>query len=119
MNKSEKILLCVCLLLSSVIVSYNLFFIPSLPNANVVKKEFTFKESKNDAKKYETHAGKININVSDENELIKIPGVGKSTAERIIEYRGQNGGFSSISEITNVKGIGNAKFNSMKDYICV
>lgn len=116
MNKSEKILLCICFLLSSVIVSYNLFFIPSLPNANVVKKEFVFKESKNDSK---NHEGKININLSDENELINIPGVGKSIAERIIEYREQNGGFSSISEIMNVKGIGDAKFNSMKDYICV
>ena len=118
MNKSEKVLLCICFLLSSIIVSYNLFFIPSLPNANVVKKEFTFEESENE-RGNDKNLNKININLSSKDELIKIPGVGEAIAERIIEYREQNGGFSSISEIMNVKGIGNAKFNSMKDYICI
>ena len=117
MNKSEKFLLFICFILSSIIVSYNLFFVPSLPNANVVKKEFVFKEFKSNSSK--SHEGKININLSDKNELIKIPGIGESIAERIIEYREQNGGFSSISEIMNVKGIGDVKFNSMKDHICV
>ena len=59
---------------------------------------------------------KININTADTSELQKIPGVGAKTAEKIINYRSQNP-FSSIDDIKNVDGIGDKKFESMKDYI--
>lgn len=59
---------------------------------------------------------KININSADSSELQKIPGVGAKTAEKIINYRSQNP-FSSIEDIKNVDGIGDKKFDSMKDYI--
>ena len=59
---------------------------------------------------------KININTADSSELQKIPGVGAKTAEKIINYRSQNP-FSSIEEVKNVDGIGDKKFESMKDYI--
>lgn len=62
------------------------------------------------------NAGKININTADSTELQKIPGVGAKTAEKIINYRSQNS-FSSIDDIKNVDGIGDKKFESMKDYI--
>lgn len=62
------------------------------------------------------NAGKININTADSSELQKIPGVGAKTAEKIINYRSQNS-FSSIEDIKNVDGIGDKKFESMKDYI--
>lgn len=61
-------------------------------------------------------AEKININTADSTELQKIPGVGAKTAEKIINYRSQNS-FSSIEDIKNVDGIGDKKFESMKDYI--
>ncbi|MDU3010311.1 MAG: ComEA family DNA-binding protein [Peptoniphilus harei] len=63
-----------------------------------------------------SNAGKININTADSTELQKIPGVGAKTAEKIINYRSQNS-FSSIEDIKNVDGIGDKKFESMKDYI--
>ena len=63
-----------------------------------------------------SNAGKININTADSTELQKIPGVGAKTAEKIINYRSQNS-FSSIDDIKNVDGIGDKKFESMKDYI--
>ena len=59
---------------------------------------------------------KININTADSSELQKIPGVGAKTAEKIINYRSQNP-FSSIEDIKNVDGIGDKKFEAMKDYI--
>ncbi len=59
---------------------------------------------------------KININTADSSELQKIPGVGAKTADKIINYRSQNP-FSSIEDIKNVDGIGDKKFESMKDYI--
>ncbi len=62
------------------------------------------------------NVGKININTADSTELQKIPGVGAKTAEKIINYRSQNS-FSSIEDIKNVDGIGDKKFESMKDYI--
>ena len=62
---------------------------------------------------------KININTAEIAELEEIPGVGKSTAQKIIEYRKQNGKFKNIEDIKNVSGIGDSKFENMKDKICV
>lgn len=62
---------------------------------------------------------KININTAAQTELEELPGIGTSTAYRIIQYRQENGKFSSIEDIKNVSGIGEAKFNQIKDLICV
>lgn len=62
---------------------------------------------------------KININKASQTELETIPGIGPSTALKIINYRKENGKFSTIEDIKNVSGIGDAKYESMKDYICV
>ena len=61
--------------------------------------------------------GKININTASEKELVELPGVGPSTAQKIIRYRQENGAFSTIDEIKNVRGIGDGKFAKMKDLI--
>lgn len=63
--------------------------------------------------------GKINLNNAGMNELMSLPGVGQKTAERIIEYRKSKGKFSSVKEIMQVKGIGNAKFEKLKDLIYI
>lgn len=63
--------------------------------------------------------GKININTASESELDTLPGVGPSTAKAIIKYREQKGAFKAIEEIKNVNGIGDSKFNLMKDNITV
>lgn len=60
---------------------------------------------------------KININKATKEELTKLPGIGDSTADKIIEYRNTNGEFSSIEDIKNVSGIGESKFNNIIDYI--
>lgn len=62
---------------------------------------------------------KININSADLASLDKIPSVGPAIAQRIIDYREQNGGFTTIEDIKNVKGIGDATFEKMKDMITV
>ena len=62
---------------------------------------------------------KININTADQSELIEIPGVGEATAQKIIQYRETNGKFKNIEDIKNVNGIGNSKFENMKEKICV
>lgn len=60
---------------------------------------------------------KININTADEEELQRLPGVGASTAAKIIKYREENGSFRKIEDIQNVKGIGEAKYNDLKEQI--
>ena len=61
----------------------------------------------------------ININKATETELQTLPGIGASLASRIIEYRSQTGKFGSIEEIKNVNGIGDCKFENIKDLISV
>ncbi len=63
--------------------------------------------------------GKININSASSSELDSLPGIGASYAARIIEYRESNGGFKSIDEIKNIKGIGDKTFDKLKDLISV
>ncbi|MDI1471625.1 helix-hairpin-helix domain-containing protein [Thermodesulfovibrio sp. 1176] len=62
---------------------------------------------------------KIDINTATAKELMKLPGIGAVLAERIVEYREVNGKFKNIEEIKKVKGIGNAKFEKIKDMITV
>lgn len=62
---------------------------------------------------------KVNINTASQAELETLPGIGSATALKIVEYRKENGKFSSIEDIINIKGIGNAKFEKIKEYICV
>lgn len=62
---------------------------------------------------------KININTASREELQKITGVGHIIAQHIIDYRNQNGPFRTIEDIKNVSGIGEAKFQKMKDEITV
>ena len=62
---------------------------------------------------------KININNADIKQLQTLPSIGESTAQKIIEYRNENGKFNSIEEIKNVKGIGDSKFEKIKEYISV
>ena len=63
--------------------------------------------------------GLVNINTATAEELDALPGIGPSTAQKILDYRDENGRFNSIEEIMNVSGIGEAKFNSVKDLITV
>ena len=62
---------------------------------------------------------KININTADLSELDTLPGFGQVTAQKIIEYRQEHTKFNSIEELMNIKGIGEKKFNNVKEYIYV
>ena len=62
---------------------------------------------------------KVNINTASQQELETLTGVGPSIASKIVEYRKQNGLFKTIDDIKNVSGIGDNKFESFKDEICV
>ncbi len=61
----------------------------------------------------------VNINTADAERLATLKGIGPALAQRIIDYREQNGAFKSIDEIKNVRGIGQKKFDAFKDKITV
>jgi competence protein ComEA len=61
----------------------------------------------------------VNINTASIEELDKLPGIGQTTAVRIIDYRTANGPFANIEDIINVSGIGTATYDEIKDLITV
>lgn len=61
----------------------------------------------------------ININTADAETLTFLPGVGQALAERIVAYRQENGDFAAVEDIMQVYGIGEKKYNAMKNLITV
>ncbi|MEG1163095.1 MAG: helix-hairpin-helix domain-containing protein [Anaerovoracaceae bacterium] len=61
--------------------------------------------------------GKININNGDMDQLQEIPGVGPSTAQKIIDYRTENGRFTSKEDLKNISGIGDKTYEKLEDKI--
>ena len=76
-------------------------------------------EENNSSAETERKENKVNINTANVNELDNLPGIGPSLAQRIIEYREENGNFKSIEELQNVKGIGEAKYSDIKDNVTI
>ena len=62
---------------------------------------------------------KVNINTASQTELETLPGIGPATSSKIISYRQENGKFESIEDIKEVSGIGDAKYENIKELICV
>ncbi|MDR1116684.1 MAG: helix-hairpin-helix domain-containing protein [Oscillospiraceae bacterium] len=61
----------------------------------------------------------ININTADKSSLCTLPSIGEVKAAAIIEYRERHGGFKSKSDILQVKGIGQATYEKLKELICI
>lgn len=64
-------------------------------------------------------AGPVNINTASAEELATLPGIGPKIAEDIVKYRKDNGNFKTTKDITNVKGVGDKKYEAIKDKISV
>lgn len=74
-------------------------------------------ESRSTAGVQSKPVGKININTASKEELDLLPGIGEAKAQAIIDYREANGPFTSLEELMEVKGIGKATFDGLKDFI--
>lgn len=64
-------------------------------------------------------SGKVNINTATVEQLTTLKGVGEATAQKIIDYRQQNGSFKTIEDLKNVSGIGDKRYAALKDSITV
>jgi competence protein ComEA len=82
---------------------------PDLPNDN--------QESNSEDENTDTDL--VNINTATLEELDSLPGIGRTIAQRIIDYREANGPFTTIEDIMNVSGIGPSTFDDIKDLITV
>jgi len=61
----------------------------------------------------------INLNTAGINELVKLPGIGEKTAEKIIQLRSERGKFKRLEELLDVRGIGEVKFNKIKKFLYI
>lgn len=61
----------------------------------------------------------LNLNQATVEQLEELPGIGRKTAERILEYRTKSGGFKRIEDLMNVKGIGEKAFLKLKPLVAV
>ena len=84
-------------------------FIPKIVSDNY--EEINLEEKNDDS-------GKININTANKTQLKELDGIGDTLADNIIKYR-NNSKFKSIEDILNVDGIGQAKYEKIKEYICI
>ncbi len=67
----------------------------------------------------ESNGELVNLNTATLDELNSLPGIGPTLAQRIIDYRTQNGNFSTIEDLMNVSGIGVSTFEEIKNLITV
>lgn len=67
----------------------------------------------------EAEPEKIALNLASAEELTRLPGIGAELAERIVRYRAENGPFRSTEELKNVDGIGEKKYEAIRDAVTV
>lgn len=63
--------------------------------------------------------GRLNINTASVSQLRMVPGINRSLAESIVQYRESNGPFSSLTELTNISGVDPVKLNEVRYYLKV
>jgi len=68
---------------------------------------------------FDENIGKIDLNKADRETLVSIIGIGEKLAQHVLEYRNQNGDFTSVEELKKIKGITNYRYEKLKDLLFV
>jgi comEA protein len=89
------------------------------PGTREVEENPPIKEEKYRNNRIENKLKQVDINHADLEELIRLPGIGRETAMKIIDYRSTHGPFKEIGELIEVKGIGEKKLEMLKEYIMI
>ncbi|RJQ80526.1 ComEA family DNA-binding protein [Pseudonocardiaceae bacterium YIM PH 21723] len=63
--------------------------------------------------------GRVNLNTATAEELDVLPGVGKATAKRIIDWRTKHGRFTSVDQLTQVGGVGRQRLDALREQVSV
>ena len=106
------ILIAIALVFCAVLIGYNLFFVRE-PQAIVIETDVSDSDTEQSlAEGYIVPTAKVNINTASAEQL-------DEELERIVSYRDANGPFTDIEQIKNVSGIGDKKFEAIKDDITI
>ena len=123
-KRAILILMILILLFIGVYSSYNYF---SPKKEIVIRYDTIYKEIPAKARPYGqpkiplkyTEETRINLNRADTTELKKIPGIGSVYAQRIVEYRTWLGGFHSLEQLQEIKGIGEVRLRQLKEWLYI
>lgn len=88
-----------------------------IPSIHDIEEKEIIQENQEEILSEENKTGKVNINTAKQTELETLPGIGPTIALRIIEYRKENGEFTDIEELKEIEGIGEAKWEQIKDFV--
>lgn len=120
LKKEERLLLAAAIIIIGVIVGYNAFYIAE-PSQEIIVYADT--ESYQQDESYDATINntktKVNINTATIEELETLDGIGPTTAQKIINYRENNGDFSSTEDIMQVSGIGEGTYSNIANDITV
>ena len=115
-------LIAIALVFCAVLIGYNIFFVKE-PQVIVIETDISASDSDTPQSLEEGYivpTAKVNINTASAEQLDEeLEGIGPSLAQRIVSYRDANGPFTDIEQIKNVSGIGDKKFEAIKDNITV
>jgi len=92
---------------------------PDHVKINIIPSKSSSKSSSAGGKLRNPGDGVVHINTADITELQRLPGVGPSTAQKILDYRTQIGRFTSAEQLDDVKGIGPAKLEKMRPFVAL
>ena len=92
---------------------------PLLDEADPIPDSYVFEVGSAGAERELLPGEKLNINSADEAELTLLPGIGDTLAAAIVQYRQKNGDFAAVEDIMNVSGIGEKRFENIRDYITI
>ena len=136
-TRQIRFLIVIAAVICAVIIGYNAFYVPDaplseptvaadLPSASSASEAYTpssvppkSSALRTDASR-QTVSGKVNINTATAQEISeKLDGIGDSLAARVVTYREKHGPFRSIEAIKNVSGIGDKKYEAIRNFITV